>query len=124
MISHKTILVVEDDHDLRGLYALMLRRGGWTVCEAESGEQASILLDALRPDAIILDIMLPGRDGIHVCRDLRAQPDLPRIPIMILTALDRPGLRERALAAGADVYVTKPVTSADLNAHIYRLART
>jgi len=117
----RTVLVVEDDRDQRELYSLMLRRGGWKVCVAESGEQAWGLLDDIHPDAIILDVMLPGRDGIGVCRELRGRPHLARVPIMILTALDKPETRARALAAGADAFMTKPVTSTDLNACVQRL---
>ena len=118
----KTVLLVEDDPDQRGLYSLMLRRGGWKVSEAVTGEQAWELVDSVRPDAIVLDVMLPDRDGISVCRDLRASPAFPHIPVLILTALDNLETRRRALAAGADAFAAKPISPAVLNEHLNRLA--
>ena len=118
----KTVLLVEDDPDQRGLYSLMLRRGGWKVSEAVTGKQAWELVDSVRPDAIVLDVMLPDRDGISVCRDLRASLAFPHIPVLILTALDNPEARSRALAAGADAFAAKPISPAALNEHLNRLA--
>ena len=121
MTYSKIALIVEDDTDQRALFSLMLRRRGWTTVEAATGERAQALLDHIRPDVIVLDVMLPDRDGIKLCRDWRARPDLPSIPILVLTALSDPIIRTRALAAGADAFATKPISPAQLNEQLQQL---
>ncbi len=121
MTDSKIALIIEDDTDQRTLFSLMLRRRGWTTVEAATGEQAQALLDRVRPDVIVLDVMLPDRDGIKLCRDWRARADLPFVPILVLTALSDPHTRTRALAAGADAFVAKPISPADLNEQLRRL---
>jgi len=99
----------------------MLRRQGWSTFEAATGEQAEAVLDRIRPDVIILDIMLPDRDGISLCRDWRADSKRPPVPILVLTALNDPDTRIRALAAGADACVSKPITPAVLTHQVEQL---
>jgi len=114
-------LLVEDDPDQRSLYSLMLRRRGWTTYEAATGAQADTLLNRVRPDVIVLDLMLPDGDGISLCRDWRADSARSSVPILVLTALTDPDTRIRALAAGADAFVSKPITPAVLTHQVEQL---
>ena len=122
MTDSKIALIVEDDAEQRRLYCLILRRRGWTTIEAATGQEAQIALRDIRPDVIVLDIMLPDRDGISLCYDLRARPDLHTIPILILTALNDPKTRIRALAAGADAFAAKPIAPSAFSEELQRLA--
>jgi two-component system, OmpR family, response regulator MprA len=115
------ILVVDDDQKILA----MMRRGlifaGYEVETADSGEQAmEKSLDRL-PDLVILDVMLPGIDGLEVCRRLRAAE--PRLPILLLTAKDRVPDRVAGLDAGADDYLVKPFAFDELLARIRALLR-
>jgi two-component system response regulator MprA len=115
------VLVVDDDQKILS----MMRRGlifaGYTVETAETGELA--LENVLRelPDVVVLDVMLPGMDGLEVCRRLRAAE--PRLPILLLTARDRVPDRVAGLDAGADDYLVKPFAFDELLARIRALLR-
>jgi two-component system phosphate regulon response regulator PhoB len=122
LTDSKVALVVEDDPDQRSLYSLMLRRRGWTTLEAATAEQAQAILQDVRPAVIVLDVMLPDRDGISLCRSWRAGPDFSSIPVLVLTALGDPDTRRRALAAGADAFVSKPIAPAALVEQVQQLA--
>ena len=104
-LAEKRILVVDDDPDLCDLLQYQLTRAGAEVCLAADGHEALRQLDSLRPDLVILDIMLPGLDGWETCRQIR---QLSNVPIMVLSALDREHDILRGLDLGADEYVTKP----------------
>jgi two-component system response regulator MprA len=117
----RRLLVVDDDQAVTSL----LRRGfsyeGYRVRTAASGEEALRIAGEQPPDLVVLDLMMPGLDGIEVCRRLRsAEPDLP---ILILTGRDHPSEEVAGLDAGADDYVTKPFTFDVLNARIRTLLR-
>jgi len=104
-LKEKRILVVDDDPDLCDLLQYELTRAGAEVCTAADGHEALRQLYSLRPDLVILDIMLPGLDGWETCRQIRQLSD---VPIMVLSALDREHDILRGLDLGADEYVTKP----------------
>ncbi len=114
------ILIVEDDRRIRD----MLRRGllfeGYTVEAAENGEEALRKARDAMPDAVILDLMLPGMDGLEVCRRLRSASD---VPIVMLTARDAVSDRVTGLDAGADDYVVKPFAFDELLARLRALFR-
>lgn len=114
------ILVVDDDQDLLKLVATGLREEGYTVLTAADAHQALKLAYQEHPDLVILDIMLPGMDGIEVCRRLR---ELTDVPIIMLTAMSREQDVVRGLAAGADDYVTKPFGMAELLARVQACLR-
>ena len=114
------ILIVEDDRRIRD----MLRRGlifeGYEVNTADDGEEALRLARESMPDAVILDLMLPGIDGLEVCRRLRTVSD---IPIVMLTARDAVADRVTGLDAGADDYIVKPFAFDELLARLRALFR-
>ena len=87
---------------------------------ANSGEDGVRLIRELNPDVVILDLMMPGMDGWHVCTQVRS---FSKVPILILSALDSPGMVASALDAGADDYLVKPVPSGVLLAHLNNLTR-
>jgi CheY-like chemotaxis protein len=108
------VLVVDDDREVRGLVAGMLRRDGYTVVEAGDGPEALDVAARLRPDLVLLDMTLPGMDGVEVARQLKATPLLATIPVVALSALTQEGVQQRALAAGCARYLTKPCPPAAL----------
>jgi two-component system cell cycle response regulator DivK len=108
----KRILVVEDDLDNRWILVRLLQAAGYEAIEAEDGEQAIEKARSERPNLILMDLALPGVDGWEATRRLKADPDLRHIPVLALTAFAMHGDEERALAAGCDGYITKPVRSA------------
>jgi two-component system copper resistance phosphate regulon response regulator CusR len=115
------ILFVEDDAQLRSSLARGLREASYEVDEAADGASALSAATAGRYDAIILDVLLPERDGIAVCRELRERSN--RVPILMLTALDAVEHRIVGLDAGADDYLTKPFDFGELLARLRALTR-
>jgi DNA-binding response OmpR family regulator len=116
----RSVLLVEDDARVRVSLGLALGDEGFEVLSAGSGEQAMALLESRSVDVVLLDLMLPGVDGLSVCRALRSRGDLP---IIIITARsDTPSVIE-GLEAGADDYVTKPLIAVELAARIRALQR-
>ena len=105
------VLVVDDDHTVREVVVSYLRAGGHEVTEAADGTLALKLARETDPDLVVLDLMLPGVDGLEVCRQLRAAGD---VPIIMLTALGSETDRVVGLERGADDYVTKPFSPREL----------
>ena len=114
MLQQKTILVAEDDADLRQIFASALHFHGFAVLLAATGDECLASAYAERPDLIILDIMMPGRDGIDTATQLRANSATCGLPIIVLTALARSSIRARALQAGCDLVLLKPISPSDL----------
>ena len=114
------VLLVEDDPRIRHVLEVSLRDQGYLVRSAATGEQALEEVAARRPDVLLLDLMLPGIDGIEVCRRLRAEGDLP---IIAVTARSDSSDVVAGLEAGADDYVTKPVVASVLSARIRAVLR-
>ena len=104
----KTILVVEDELGIRELLKFILEKAGYRVLVADDGLKAVICIQEKSPDMILLDVMLPGIDGIEVCRQVRSDPEVAHIPILMLTAKDTPASLETGLKQGADDYMIKP----------------
>jgi DNA-binding response OmpR family regulator len=115
------ILVVDDDPELRPLVAYALRQSGYLALEAESGERALALLAAERPDLLILDLNLPGIDGLEVCRRMRSAQDAT--PVLMLTVRTAEESQIEGLDAGADDYLVKPFSPRTLLARVRALLR-
>ena len=116
----KTILVVDDDPEIRRLVGDFLGREGFMVELAEDGQEMDRVLERLVPDLVVLDLMLPGEDGLSICRRLRAAGDMP---ILMLTAKGDETDRVVGLEIGADDYVVKPFGSREMLARIRALLR-
>ncbi|HEU0166377.1 MAG TPA: response regulator [Chloroflexota bacterium] len=114
MPADKYVLVAEDNDLNFRLVQFILTRLGVEVRRATSGDQALAGAIADPPGLIYMDIQLPGMDGLQVTRQLRSQPATQDVPIVALTALAMVGDEERAIAAGCNAYLTKPVSPHDL----------
>src|SRR5687767_407309 len=115
------VLVAEDDRDISELVALYLQKAGWTPHIAPSGDEALAYARQHPVDVVILDVMLPGLSGLEVCRALRADKATAGIPIIIGTARGEEADRIVGLEIGADDYVSKPFSPAELVARIRAL---
>lgn len=116
----KTIVVAEDNIVNRELIREMLDAWGFRVLEASDGEQAFATIKAERPDLVLMDIQMPRDDGFSVLRKLRLDPQLAAIPVLALTAYAMRGDSEKALAAGFNAYITKPIDMPFLHQEITR----
>ena len=105
----KKILLVEDNPVNRRLAEFLLRSQGYQVREATTAQEAFEILKTDRPDLILMDIQLPGMDGLEATRTLKDQPVTAEIPVIAVTSYAMKGDREKALAAGCAGYVTKPI---------------
>lgn len=115
------ILIVEDKATSRELLRTVLEKQGYAVTEAEDGEQALQLARAQVPDLILLDLQMPRRNGYEVAAELRKDPRFAAVPIVAVTASAMQGDREKALAAGFNGYLTKPLPLGKLRDEIQRL---
>jgi len=102
----KTILLVDDDDQLNRVTQMFFELEGYHVQVADSGEQALTDLQEFRPDVILLDLMMPGLDGLAVCKEIRRDPRLADVPVAIFTA--REGDAQALLGAGASCFLVKP----------------
>jgi two-component system alkaline phosphatase synthesis response regulator PhoP len=118
-----TILVVDDEEDIVELVELNLAREGYKVLACGTGEQALEMAGLKLPDLMILDLMLPGIDGLEVCKRLKSHPKTERIPIIILSAKGEEADIVAGLELGADDYVTKPFSGKVLVARVRRILR-
>jgi DNA-binding response OmpR family regulator len=117
------ILVVEDDRDIAELIGHYLERAGHAVTLVGNGPDALVRARDRVPDVLILDLMLPGLDGLEVCRAMRSDPATADIPIIILTARAEEAERVSGLELGADDYVTKPFSPKELVARVHAQLR-
>ncbi|PYR95286.1 MAG: DNA-binding response regulator [Acidobacteria bacterium] len=117
------VLVVEDDTDIADLIVHYLQKAGHVVDTVSSGALVMPRVSSARPDLIVLDLMLPGMDGMQVCDALRREPATAAIPIIMLTARGEEGDRIAGLELGADDYVTKPFSPKELVARVGALLR-
>jgi CheY-like chemotaxis protein len=108
------ILIVDDEVDNRELLQIILNWSGFVTQLAASGEAALIDVTAEPPDLILVDLMMPGMDGYQFIASLKQKPETEHIPVIMLSAMNDSGTRKRALSAGADAYITKPIDRSEL----------
>ena len=117
------ILVVDDEEDIRELVRYNLSKGGYNVTTAATGEEALRIAHEVRPMLVVLDIMLPGIDGLEVCRRLKADAALQKTPIVMISALGEEKDVVAGLELGADDYVAKPFSPGVLLARVKSVIR-
>ena len=114
------ILVADDNPVSRELVREILDSPDYVVIEAEDGREALELIDRMKPDLVLLDIQMPGQDGFSVIRQLRSDGRYANLPVIALTAFAMRGDREKALEAGFDGYITKPIRPSLLRERVER----
>jgi DNA-binding response OmpR family regulator len=112
--TQKTIMIVEDEPDTAEMFAEMMRLSGYRVLKTYGGAAAMSMLTVERPDALVLDLMMPDVSGLEVLRFLRREPNLAMIPVIVVSAKSLPSDIKDGLDAGASIYLTKPVAFLDL----------
>jgi DNA-binding response OmpR family regulator len=115
-----TVLVVDDEPIVREVVVRYLEREGYSTLEADHGDRARDLIERTSPDLVVLDVMLPGTDGLELCRWIRSRSDLP---VIMLTARGEEADRIVGLELGADDYVTKPFSPRELAARVRSVLR-
>jgi DNA-binding response OmpR family regulator len=121
--AQKTIIVVEDEPDTAEMFAEMMRLNGYQVIKSYGGEPAVSLIAREKPDAVVLDIMMPDLSGLEVLRILRNDPDLASIPVVVVSAKSLTSDIKHGMDAGASVYLAKPVAFMDLIAAVENAIR-
>ena len=107
----QTILVVEDEPNIVESLSFLMKKAGFIVRVARDGDTAIRTIESAAPDLVLLDIMMPRRDGYEVCRTIRANPDWDSVRIIMLSAKGRDLDRRKGLELGADDYITKPFST-------------
>ena len=123
MTDRPLVLCADDDEDILTLVALRLERAGFAVATVGDGEEAVAAARELRPAVLVLDVMMPKRTGLEVLADLRADPSLAGLKVVLLSARVQEADIQRGVGAGADAYLAKPFRSQDLVATVEELAR-
>ena len=119
-MSHR-ILIADDEPNIVVSLEFLMKREGFDVQVATDGDAAMMAIAAQVPDLILLDIMLPKKDGFEVCQRIRANPQWQAVKVVMLTAKGRDTEVSKGLALGADAYVTKPFSTKDLVAKVREL---
>src|SRR5258707_11903192 len=119
-VAAPTVLVVDDEAIVRNVVVRYLEREGYRTLEAADGNAARAILERDPPELVVLDLMLPGTDGLALCRWIRERSDLP---VIMLTALGEEADRIVGLEVGADDYVTKPFSPRELAARVKTVLR-
>ena len=117
------VLLIEDEPNILEAISYILTKDGWTVHTHSNGETAMAKVMQGVPDLIILDVMLPGRSGYDILRDLRAQAETKDVPVMMLTARGQAKDREMAASLGATRFMTKPFSNAEVLESVRALAK-
>lgn len=117
----KSILVVEDEPNIVLSLQFLMKQAGFDVRVARDGDEALREVEKRAPDLILLDVMIPKRDGYDVCQTIRANPDWAYIYIIMLTAKGREVDREKGISLGANDYVTKPFSTRDLTEKVKQI---
>ncbi|MES9813977.1 MAG: response regulator transcription factor [Candidatus Thiodiazotropha sp.] len=110
----KTILIVDDEPNIVLSVEYLMKREGYQVMTAGDGQVAIEMIADTRPDLLILDVMMPRKNGFEVCREIRADPAFSGLPILMLSAKGREAEIKKGISLGADAYITKPFSTHDL----------
>jgi CheY-like chemotaxis protein len=116
----RTVLIVEDEADAAELFAEMMRVSGFRVLKTPSSAPAIAMMFKEKPDVVILDIMMPEISGLDILRQMRRDPDLARIPVVVVSAKSMPADIKNGMEAGASTYLTKPVGFLELRDAVER----
>jgi len=122
-MTHGKIVVIEDEADIREVIEHNLSREGYRVCSSPDGEKGLRLIRTEAPNLVLLDLMLPGLDGLDVCRELKADSQMRSIPIIMVTAKGEESDIVLGLGIGADDYVVKPFSPRELTARVKAVLR-
>ncbi len=117
-MSDNTILIIDDDQVTTAVIEEYLVDFGLKVIKAQNGEEGIGIMKRSNPDLILLDIMMPGKDGIQILKEIKLTPGLSNTPVLLLSSVDRTNIKVKGLELGADDYITKPVDKAELLARI------
>ncbi len=117
----RSVLLVDDEPNIILSLEFLIEQAGYEARVARDGEAALKAIEERKPDLVLLDVMLPKRDGFDVCERIRANPAWDDVRIVMLTAKGRDSEREKGLALGADAYITKPFSTRDAMEQIKRL---
>jgi len=109
MMDQKTVMIIEDEEDAAELFAEMMRVSGYRVVKTSKSKPALEMMAADKPDVILLDIMMPEISGLDILRQMRRDPALAIIPVIVVTAKSMPADIKNGMEAGASTYLTKPV---------------
>jgi len=114
-------MIAEDEESIIASLEFVMRKGGHDICVVRTGIDAVAQLPQFRPHLVLLDVMLPGKSGIEVCRAIRSKPDLSEVKIIMLTAKGSRADAVRGAEAGADEYIIKPFSTRELVARVDQL---
>jgi DNA-binding response OmpR family regulator len=119
-MAHK-VLIADDEPNIVLSLEFLMEREGYEIRVAKNGDEALAQVAEFMPDLVLLDVMLPRRDGFEVCQQIRANPDWRDVKIVMLTAKGRDTEMQKGLALGADAYITKPFATKELVARVKQL---
>ena len=117
----KRVLIVDDEANIVAALDYLLRRSGYEVSVAATGDEALRQVEAFSPELVLLDVMMPQKSGYEVCRRIRERPEWAAVKIVMLSAKGREVEVSKGMSLGADLYVTKPFSNAELVARIREL---
>ena len=117
----RSVLIVDDEPNIVLSLEFLMRQAGYDVRTANDGEAALAAIEAAPPDLVLLDVMLPKRDGYDLCQTIRNEPRWGAVRILMLTARGREIEREKGLALGADDYITKPFSTREVVERVKQL---
>ena len=117
----KTVLIIEDEEDAAELFAEMMRVSGYRVLKTSKSTPAISMMSAEKPDIVLLDIMMPEISGLDILRQMRRDPELANIPVIVITAKSMPSDIKNGMEAGASTYLTKPVGYLELKEAVERI---
>jgi CheY-like chemotaxis protein len=119
-MNEKTVLIIEDEEDAAELFAEMMRVSGYRVIKTSRSTPAIGMMTTEKPDVVLLDIMMPEISGLDILRQMRRDPALANIPVVVITAKGMPADIKNGMEAGAFTYLTKPVGFLDLKEAVER----